>query len=85
VYPQNGQSAGRRHRNGASGETRDGGYNILKRAGLGRWRNGRFKVVSYGWWIAVTRGGEKNSELLEKARYAPDPQNNRYAPLSSGG
>ena len=36
--PQNGQSAGRRHRNGASGETRDGGYSILRRAGLGRWK-----------------------------------------------
>jgi hypothetical protein len=46
---QNGQVTQRRHRNGASGETRDGGYSILRRAGLGRWRDTRVKVVRYGW------------------------------------
>jgi hypothetical protein len=33
---ENGQSDWRRHWNGSQGETRDGGYSILKRAGLGR-------------------------------------------------
>ena len=47
-HPQNGEKTPRRHRNGSSGQTRDGGYSTLRRAGLGRWRYARVKVVRNG-------------------------------------